>query len=323
MTTHHAHPHPHGAPPGDRHQHVFLGVGHAAVERRAWTVIALCTTMMVLEVGGGLLFGSLAVVADGLHMSMHAMAMLVAAFSYRYARKHANNPYYSFGTGKLGDLAGFSNAIVLLLVALFIAYEALGRFTAPVPIAFSEAIPLAVLGLVVNLVSAWLLGGGAAQAHGPAVGHAHARHHAHHSTHRDHNLRAIFMHIASDAAVSVLAIIGLTAARYLGWVWMDPLMGLVCGTVIAVWAVSLLRDTARVLLDVTPDAALAEGIRRDVETGGDQVLDLHLWRVGPGHLAAILAIATSSSRDASHYRALLGRYRGLSHVTIEVDRAGG
>ena len=314
-------PPPHGHP--GPHAHVFLGEGHAVLERRAWAVIALCSAMMVLELVGGLLFGSLALVADGLHMSTHAMAMLIAAFAYGFARRHSANPAFSFGTGKLGDLAGFTNAIVLLLVALFIGYEAVTRFASPVPIAFSEAIPIAVVGLVVNLLSAWLLSGGIDRdhAHGHSLGPAHDGHpHAH----RDHNLRAIFMHVASDAAVSVFAIVGLSAGRYLGWVWMDPMMGIVGATVIAVWAAGLLRDTGRVLLDITPDAALLARARAAVEEGGDRVLDLHVWRLGPGHLAAILSVATESpARGTGHYRRLLDGLAELSHVTIEVTRREG
>ena len=314
------------------HHHVFLGAGHASVERRAWAVIALCSAMMVLELVGGWLFGSLALVADGLHMSTHAMAMLIAAFAYSFARRHARDARFSFGTGKLGDLAGFTNAIVLALIALFIGYEAVTRIATPVRIAFAEAIPIAVLGLGVNLASAWLLSAGSDDGHAHAHAHAHAGDpghghdhapdpaHIHHHAHRDHNLRAIFMHVAADAAVSVLAIVGLCAGRYLGWVWMDPVMGLVGATVIAVWAAGLLRDTGRVLLDITPDTALAARIRAAVEEGGDRVLDLHLWRLGPGHLGAILSVATAEPRDARFYRTLLRRFAALSHVTIEVGQ---
>jgi cation diffusion facilitator family transporter len=306
------------------HQHVFLGAGHASVERRAWAVIVLCTAMMLLELVGGWMFGSLALVADGLHMSTHAMAMLIAAFAYRFARRHATDPRFSFGTGKLGDLAGFTNAIVLALIALFIGYEAVMRIASPVQIAFAEAIPIAVLGLVVNLTTVWLLSGGAEHGHDHSRGHAHRSAHDHSQphAHRDHNLRAIFMHVAADATVSVLAIAGLSAARYLGWLWMDPLMGIIGATVIAVWAAGLLRDTGRVLLDMTPDAPLAARIRAAVEEGGDRVLDLHLWRLGPGHLAAILSVAPAATRDALFYRGLLRRHAALSHITVEVVPGG-
>ena len=286
----------------DQHSHVFLGAGHARNERRAWTVIGLCSAMMVLEIGGGIAFGSLALVADGLHMSTHAIAMLIAALAYTFARKHASDARFSFGTGKLGDLAGFTSAIVLVLIALLIGYEAVRRFLAPVHIDFREAIPIAFLGLLVNIASAWLLG------HEP---HDHA-------AHRDHNLRAAFIHVAADAAVSVLAILGLTAARVLGWMWMDPMMGIVGGCVIASWAYALVRDTGRILLDMTPDTALAARIRRRLEQDGDRVADLHLWRLGPGHFGAIVSIVTGQARDVHFYRSALGGFSGLSHLTIEV-----
>jgi cation diffusion facilitator family transporter len=278
--------------------------------------------MMVLEIGGGIAFGSLALVADGLHMSTHAIAMLIAALAYTFARKHASDARFSFGTGKLGDLAGFSSAIVLALVALLIGYEAVRRFMAPVPIEFREAIPIAYLGLLVNIVSAWLLSGGDGHAHAHVHGHgdeAGVPHdHAAHGAHRDHNLRAAFVHVAADAAVSVLAILGLTAARFLGWMWMDPMMGIVGGSVIALWAYALVRDTGRILLDMTPDTALAARIRRRLEEDGDRVADLHLWRLGPGHFGAIVSIVTGQARDVHFYRSALGGFSGLSHLTIEV-----
>ncbi len=332
--------------PEDQHSHVFLGAGHARNERRAWAVIGLCSAMMVLEIGGGIAFGSLALVADGLHMSTHTIALLIAAWAYTFARKHASDARFSFGTGKLGDLAGFSSAIVLALIALLIGYEAVRRFLAPVHIEFREAIPIAFLGLLVNIVSAWLLSGGDghAHAHAHAPGHGadtvddavhltlrsgmdaatyrrdfeEPQTHAAHHVHRDHNLRAAFIHVAADAAVSVLAILGLTAARFLGWMWMDPMMGIVGGSVIALWAYALVRDTGRILLDMTPDTALAARIRRCLEEDGDRVADLHLWRLGPGHFGAIVSIVTGQARDVHFYRAALGRFAGLSHLTIEV-----
>lgn len=297
----------------DQHSHVFLGAGHVRNERRAWAVIWLCSAMMVLEIGGGIAFGSLALVADGLHMSTHAIAMLIAALAYTFARKHASDVRFSFGTGKLGDLAGFTSAIVLALIALLIGYEAVRRFMAPVHIEFREAIPIAFLGLLVNIVSAWLLSGGDGHAHAHAPGHGAA-----HGAHRDHNLRAAFIHVAADAAVSVLAILGLTAARFLGWMWMDPMMGIIGGSVIALWAYALVRDTSRILLDMTPDTALAARIRRCLEADGDRVCDLHLWRLGPGHFGAIVSIVTGQARDVHFYRAALGGFSSLSHLTIEV-----
>jgi cation diffusion facilitator family transporter len=294
------------------HSHVFLGAGHASNERKAWAVIGLCSAMMVLEIGGGIAFGSLALIADGLHMSTHAIAMLIAAWAYTFARKHASDARFSFGTGKLGDLAGFTSAIVLGLIALLIGYEAVKRFMTPVHIEFREAIPIAFLGLLVNIVSAWLLSGGDAHAHAHGDGEEAG------AVHRDHNLRAAFIHVAADAAVSVLAILGLTAARFLGWMWMDPMMGIVGGCVIALWAYALVRDTSRILLDMNPDTALAARMRRRLEEDGDRVADLHLWRLGPGHFGAIVSVVPREARDVHFYRSALRGFSCLSHLTIEV-----
>ncbi|WP_438332937.1 CDF family Co(II)/Ni(II) efflux transporter DmeF [Burkholderia pseudomallei] len=409
---------------GAGHDHVFLGAAHGQNERRTWTVIALCTAMMVAEIVGGTLFGSLALVADGLHMSTHAGAMLIAALAYTYARRHASDARFVFGTGKLGDLAGFTSAIVLAMIALLIAYEAIARLLSPVPIHFDEAIPIAVLGLLVNLASVWLLSGdhhGHSHHHGHAAHHAHGdeaqtistgagvfavsifedgvppvfrispaakqaciagaratittiradgshqtfdmaergdrlesidaipephaftaivrlhgsehsltfveHEHAHHHGHggskdvtaRDHNIRSAYIHVIADAAVSVLAIVGLVLARAFGWMWMDPLAGIVGALVIANWSYGLMRDTGSILLDVSPDTRLADNVRRSIESGGDRVTDLHVWRLGPGHMSAVVSVATGDpARDSRFYHQLLKRFTSLSHVTVEV-----
>jgi cation diffusion facilitator family transporter len=304
------------------HSHVFLGEGHDKNERRTWAVIALCAVMMVAEIVGGLLFGSIALVADGLHMSTHASALLLAALAYRYARRHAEDPRFSFGTGKLGDLAGFSSAIVLLMIAVLIGYEAVARLIAPVPISFNEAIPIAVLGLIVNIVSALLLGGGGHE-HGHSHDHSHSHEHGdahvHGKAHRDNNMRAAVIHVLADAVVSVLVIAGLLLGRTLGWLFMDPLAGLVGAAVIASWSYGLIRDTGAILLDMNPDRGMAERVRATIERDGDRLDDLHLWRLGPGHLGAILSVVTTKPRDAGHYRRLLRHFRNLSHVTVEVQ----
>lgn len=298
-----------------RHSHVFLGEGHQHAERRTWGVIALCGAMMLVEIVGGALFGSIALVADGLHMSTHAGALLLAALAYSYARRHADDPRFTFGTGKLGDLAGFTSAVILAMIALLIGYEAVARFTEPVPIHFREAIPIACLGLAVNVGSAWLLGG----EHHHGHGHSHDDHdHMHGATHRDNNMRAAVIHVLADAAVSVLVIVGLLLARALGWLWMDPLAGLVGACVIASWSYGLIRDTGAILLDMNPDRHMAEHLREAIESGGDSLADLHLWRLGPGHLGAILSVITDKARGPEHYRAQLARFHALSHVTIEV-----
>jgi cation diffusion facilitator family transporter len=406
------------------HDHVFLGKDHEQSERRTWAVIVLCTVMMIAEIIGGALFGSLALIADGLHMSTHAGALLLAALAYSYARKYANDRSFTFGTGKFGDLAGYSSAIVLAMIALLIGYEAITRFFNPVPIAFNEAIPIAVLGLAVNIASAWLLSGGHRHDHGHGHSHKHSHGHDHDegprrveigqrtldvavfednvpprfritadadglpaasdfsietirsdgsrrlfsfearhgflesreeipephnflakirllragemqeselqfeehehgdgTHHRDNNMRAAIVHVMADAAVSVLVIVGLLLARTFGWLWMDPLAGFFGALVIANWSSGLLRDTGAILLDRTPDPRIAEKVRIAIESEGDQVTDLHLWRLGPGHLGAIVSIATSGARQPAHYRRRLAKFADLSHITVEVQHA--
>jgi len=301
--------------------HVFLGPGHAQNERRTWIVIWVCAAMMLLEITGGIWFGSIALVADGLHMSTHAGALLLAALAYTFARKHAEDRRFSFGTGKLGDLAGFTSAIILAMISLFIGYEAITRIFAPVPIHFAEAIPIACLGLGVNVISAWLLAGGHDHHHGHDHDHDHDHGHDHGKTGRDNNMRAAIVHVIADAAVSVLVIIGLLLAKLFGWLWMDPLAGIIGALVIASWAAGLIRDTGAILLDMTPDANMAETMRQTIEAQGDQLADFHLWRLGPGHLGAIVCVGTrQESRTAAYYRELLSRFRSLSHITVEVRR---
>jgi cation diffusion facilitator family transporter len=319
----------------DLHNHIFLGEGHEQNERRTWMVIALCSFMMVAEIAGGLLFGSIALVADGLHMSTHASALLLTALAYRYARHHVDDERFSFGTGKLGDLAGFTSAIVLAMIALLIGYEAISRLFWPVPIHFGEAIPIAALGLIVNVASVLLLSGGDhhhSHQHSHKQGHEHdhdAHHHDHqasdhehayHTAHRDNNMRAAIVHVFADAAVSVLVIAGLTLALLLGWSWMDPVVGLVGAVVIAAWAYTLIRDTGAILLDMNPDPQMTDRMRAIIEIDGDRLIDFHLWRLGPGHLGAILCIATHQpQRNPAYYQSLLTRFRALSHVTVEVQ----
>jgi cation diffusion facilitator family transporter len=319
------------------HDHVFLGKDHDKAERRTWAVIILCSIMMIAEIIGGALFGSLALIADGLHMSTHAGALLLAALAYTYARKYADDRSFTFGTGKFGDLAGYSSAIVLAMIALLIGYEAISRLLEPVQISFNEAIPIAALGLVVNIASAWLLSGGDHHGHNHSHSHDHDHEHGHdhhhdgephrielagHGTHhRDNNMRAAVIHVMADAAVSVLVIVGLLLARAFGWLWMDPLAGLIGALVIANWSIGLLRDTGAILLDRTPDPRMAEKVRKLIESEGDQVTDLHLWRLGPGHLGAIVSVATSGVYEAGHYRQRLAEFADLSHVTIEVQHS--
>lgn len=392
------------------HDHVFLGESHDTSASKTWTVIWVCSAMMVLEIVGGLFFGSIALAADGLHMSTHAGALLLAALAYKYARNHATDDAFTFGSGKFGDLAGFTSAIILAMIAILIGYESISRIFQPIAIHFSEVIPIAFLGLGVNIVSALLLSSGSDHHHGHSHGHsnnevshdevrqiatsrgvltleifedgvpprfrvqgaiseqvtveterpdgarqsfafahrgdhhesvdeipephqfvAHFRigderqsvqfeehEHAHGPAHRDNNMRAAVVHVFADAAVSVLVIVGLLLARAFGWLWMDPLAGIVGACVIASWSYGLVRDTGAILLDMNPDRRMAGNIRSAVESGGDRLADLHLWRLGPGHLGAILAVATDKARNADHYRGLLTRFKTLSHVTIEI-----
>ena len=292
------------------HGHVFLGEKHQIHERRTWFVVALTAVMMLAEIAGGTVFGSMALVADGWHMSTHAAALAISALAYRFARKHAHDPRFSLGTGKLGELAGFTSAIILALVALFIAYESVSRLLTPVTIRFDEAIAIAVLGLVVNFVSAWLLFD---EDH--HHGHADDRQHDHH---HDHNIRSAYLHVLADAMTSVLAIAGLLAGRFYGWIWMDPLMGVVGALVIAHWSWGLARSTAMVLLDAVPDPGLVERVRDRIEVDGDRVYDLHVWRLGPGHLAAIVGVVSAAPQSPAVYKARLEGLPSLSHVTVEV-----
>ena len=310
-----------------QHDHLFLGARHEQAERRTWMVIALCTVMMIAEIVGGLLFGSIALVADGLHMSTHASALLLAALAYSFARRHARDQRFSFGTGKFGDLAGFTSVIILAMIALLIGYEAVSRLIPPVAIRFNEAIPIAVLGLIVNVASVLLLsGGGHDHGHGPghdAGGHddhRDAHETAHHAAHRDNNIRAAIIHVLADTGVSLLVIVGLLLGRLFGWVWMDPVAGICGAVVIAAWSYGLIRDTGAILLDMNPDLNMGERMRAVLEVDGDRLTDLHLWRLGPGHLGAIVGVATTTLRGSDYYHRLLGRFSALSHVTVEVQR---
>lgn len=317
-----------GARQALEHEHVFLGEGHARNERRTWLVILLTTTMMVVEIAAGTLYGSMALVADGWHMATHAAAMLITALAYLYARRNARNRRFTFGTGKMGDLAGFASAVVLGLIALLIGWESLVRLRAPVPIDFTQAIAVAVIGLMVNIVSAWLLKDDHHH-HGHDHGHHHhgPHHHGHeahgHGAHppaQDNNLRAAYMHVLADALTSVLAIIALVVGSLYGWVWLDPAMGIVGALVIARWSFSLMRDAGGVLLDyVPPQEDLPDEIRAAVESDSDRITDLHVWQLGPGHHGAIVALASTAPEAPSYYRAKLAHIGDLSHVTIEVE----
>jgi cation diffusion facilitator family transporter len=291
-----------------QHRHAFLGASHDRHERRTWFVVALTAVMMIAEIIGGTIFGSMALVADGWHMATHAAALAIAGFAYHFASRHVHDPRFTFGTGKLGELAGFASALILALVAILIGYESIQRILSPIAIQLPEAIAIAVLGLAVNVVSAVLL----REDHGQ---HEHD-HHAHH--HHDTNLRAAYLHVLADALTSVLAIAALLASLYFGWTWMDAGVGIIGAFVIASWSVGLIRSSATSLLDMLPDPGLAGRIRDKLEANGDRVSDLHLWQLGPGHSALVASVVTDNPRDPSFYKARLKGLPRLSHVTVEV-----
>jgi cation diffusion facilitator family transporter len=316
-----------------QHDHVFLGEDHDRHERRTWLVVGLTAAMMVAEIVAGTIFGSMALVADGWHMSTHAAALAIAALAYRFARRHAHDPRFSFGTGKIGELAAFSSAIILALIALLIGYESVVRLMNPVSIQFGEATVVAVIGLAVNLASAWLLAGdhhhhghhhhdqGRHHAHGHEHDHDHGGHHHHgHSDHHggDTNIRAAYLHVLADALTSVLAIVALLAGRFYGWDWLDPVMGVVGALVIAQWSWGLIRTAGATLLDAVPDQRLARSVRERIEVGEDRVTDLHLWRLGPGHAGLIVSVVSDAPQSPDVYKQRLTGIEGLSHVTVEV-----
>ncbi|WP_285416059.1 CDF family Co(II)/Ni(II) efflux transporter DmeF [Pseudomonas sp. efr-133-TYG-5] len=299
------------------HDHQFLGASHDENARRTLWVVALTFVMMIGEIAAGYLTGSMALLADGFHMATHAGALGIAAAAYGFARRNANNRRYSFGTGKVGDLAGFASAMVLGLVSLGIAGESILRLLQPTSVAFGEATVIAVVGLAVNLLSAFLLMGHHGHDHGHHHDHDHAHgHDAHH--HHDNNLRSAYVHVLADALTSVLAIAALLAGRYLGWVWLDPVMGIVGAMVIGKWAYNLMRDSAAVLLDAT-DEPLAAQIRARLETPGDvRISDLHVWQVGPQARAAIVSVVAADGVSAQTIRERLAPLHELSHLTVEL-----
>src|SRR3954452_16185443 len=298
------------------HEHVFLGPKHSRNERRTWLVVALTAAMMVGEIVAGSFFGSMALLADGWQMATHAAALGIAGVAYLFARRQAHNARFAFGTGKFGDLAAFASAIILAMIALQIAYESAVRLVHPVGIAYGEAILVAALGLAVNLVSAWLLRDSHDHDH-HSHDHSHGQHH-----HRDNNLRAAYVHVLADAATSILAILALVMAMLLQWVWADPAVGIVGSLVIASWAYGLIRDSGAVLLDVSADKTIETVIRDRLETKGDRVTDLHLWQVGPGHRAPVISIVPDHPLPPATYKRRVRGLRGLSHVTVEVERCG-
>lgn len=294
------------------HDHEFAVVD-SANERRTAMVVGLTAAMMVVEIAAGFLYGSMALLADGWHMGTHVAALGISVFAYRYARRHATDPRFTFGTGKVGVLGGFASAVTLAIVALLMVAESVRRLVARPTVRFDEALVVALIGLGINIVSAVILGGG----HAP--GHSHGASRSPHA--RDHNLRAAYLHVVADALTSVFAVIALTLGKLLGLVWLDPLMGIVGGAVIARWSHGLLRDTGHILLDAPVHEDLLPSIRSAIESVDDnRIADLHAWKVGPESYAAILCVVTDYPRPPDYYRGLLAGIEGLSHVSIEVQR---
>lgn len=295
------------------HEHVYLGSAHDENAKRTLWVVMLTVAMMVGEIAAGYMTGSMALLADGFHMATHAGALGIAAAAYAYAKRNAKSQRYSFGTGKVGDLGGFASALILGLVSLGIGVESVIRLFQPTEVEFGTATLIAVVGLLVNIVSALLLGHGhsQSQSHSHEPGHEHS-HHGH-----DNNLRSAYVHVVADALTSVLAIAALLAGRYLGWIWLDPVMGIVGAVVIARWAWLLMAATAGVLLDQT-DEHVAQEIRELVEQAGDATItDLHVWRVGPEAHAAIVSVLGNSTTNADTIRERLKPVHEVSHLTIE------
>lgn len=402
-----------GDPPSTHHlvhSHVFLSSEHDGNARRTWLVIALCIASMAIEIICGYLFGSLALIADGLHMSTHVVAFLISALAYSYARSHAQDQRFVFGTGKVGELAAYTSAILLVIIALLILYDGLMRFASPEEVDYQQAVPVACVGLAVNVASGLLLGMPCAghdsgHGHGHAHGHSHGReryeyvldndeeaqHTEHHPDHPaghehehehaehdhdhgheeeafcqpcfqdmshghghalltpegvemvsqgedsflprnyttpaalevDNNFRAALVHVIADAIVSALVIIALVIAMYIpGTGFLDPLMGCIGSVVILSWAAQLMSATSANLLDICPDPQLVEDLRKALEKDGTVVTDLHVWRLGPGHLGAIIAVSTQSPRASSYYASRIKGFKALSHVTIQVTQLG-
>jgi cation diffusion facilitator family transporter len=287
-----------------RQNRTYLGADHQRNERRTWIVTGICAATLAAQVAGGMVFHSMALTAAGLHMAAHVAALLVAAGAYRWARRHGGDPRFAFGAGKIGYLAGFANAVVLGMTAVLIAVESVQRLMAPEIVDYDSALPLAVAGLAVTLVCVWLL--------------------KPQQTHDDDlNISAAHLHLTADALVGVLAIAGLAAGRSFGWRWTDPAAGLVGAFLVAQFAVNLIRRAAATLLDMNPSEALTAEIRARLQAEGESVVDLHFWRLGPGHHAAVAVVAAEHPQGAEVYHARLQGLAGLSHVTVEVRGAGG
>lgn len=301
---------------GLKHTHQFYEHNRQNERRTLWVIILTVITMVV-EITAGMVFNSMALQADGWHMATHAGALGISMFAYYFARKNNTNGRFSFGSGKVATLGGFTSSVLLLVVALFMVVESLERLFNPLQIRFNEALLVAVIGLVVNMASVWLLHGGTT--------HTHTHDHddgddAEPHEHRDHNLMAAYLHVLADAVTSIAAIAALLVGKYLGWYQMDALMGIVGAVVITVWAVGLLRTTGYILLDRQVDGSLAAVVQRRLESADTVITDLHLWSIGQDKVAAEIALATTSDRSAADFKAALCDLGRLVHVTVEVHQ---
>lgn len=307
-----------------KHSHRF-DEGNPLAEKNTLRVAILTAVMMVVEIAGGWYYNSMALLADGWHMSSHTVALGLSVFAYAFARKYAHDPRFSFGTWKIEVLGGYTSAIFLVMVAGLMIYQSVERLIAPSPIHYDQAIAIAIVGLLVNLVSAWMLKDGHAHNHGHDHDHHHGHDHAHdHHGHHDLNLRSAYLHVLADAATSVLAIIALFGGKLRGANWLDPVMGLVGAVLVTVWAYSLLRDTGRVLLDAEMNAPVVEEIREVIAASPikARLSDLHVWRVGKGKYACILSLATDNDASPEYFKEQLSIHEELVHISIEINRIG-
>lgn len=296
-----------------QHTHDFT-IDNPRGEKRTKLVLILTAITMCVEIGAGMVYGSMALLADGWHMGTHVAAFFITLFAYRYARVHASNPAYSFGTGKVNVLGGFASAIALAVVALIMLVESAQRMIEPHPIHFNEAIIVACIGLSINILSAFLL----------KDDHSHGHHHGHHHDHHDHNLKAAYLHVLADALTSVLAIIALLSGKYFGWNWLDPVMGVVGAIIITRWSYGLLKQTSPILLDGSIEKSYEKSVREAIESDSDnKITDIHIWKIGSNHYAAIIALVTHHPKPAIHYKKLLKNFHKLSHITVEVNECEG
>ncbi|WP_195812374.1 CDF family Co(II)/Ni(II) efflux transporter DmeF [Xylophilus rhododendri] len=313
-----------------RHSHVFHEGNPLAKRNTAWAV-ALTAAMMVVEIAGGWVFNSMALLADGWHMSSHALALGLAVAAYAAARRLQGDSRFAFGTWKIEVLGGYTSAILLLMVGALMLFQSVERLIAPSPVHYDQAIAIAVVGLAVNLVCAWLLRDGHqhhhhhhhhGHDHHHHDHHAHGHDHGHANGHEDLNLRAAYLHVVADAATSVLAIVALVAGKFWGWVWMDPLMGILGAGLVAVWAFGLLRQTGRVLLDAEMDAPVVEEIREVIAASPipATICDLHVWRVGSGKFACIVSLATEQAVEPDYFKRQLRVHEELVHISVEINR---